>query len=839
MRTFAAAGLALLALLTAPGALAQQAADTIVTRGKILTVDAAFRTVEALAITNGRIVATGTSAEIARYAGKNTQIIDVAGATVIPGLIDNHFHFTRGVETWHEQARFEGVDSRREALRILAAKAASLKPGDWIMVQGGWTPRQFADAPGGFTLEELDGAAPKNPLFVQEGYSVVYANSLALKAVGLNPADGARRNAQGLVSFQPPMALYDAMPRTSAAQREQNLTDFMRELNSTGLTGVYSLGQSDFLAARAAKGPLPVRLWQTLNFNAADPASASKAAELIARTRPNQFDGQHGIFGLGEVLYGPFFDLAPRKDPWPAAIMSEYGKLATAAARAGWHVHQHVINNNAVTDLLDTLEQVNKTQPLTGLRWTLGHVYDISPANIARAKALGITLGVHGAAMQAGARMPLRQIADSGIVFGLGTDATIVSHYSPFVTLGWVVSGLDVGGNKVLDQTLTREEALIAHTRSNAYLFFQEKTLGSLEVGKQADLVVLDRDYMTVPAAEIRRIKPTMTMVGGRVVFEGRAALAISVGAWTQPVSHSWTDSKEQVCGQQRQVHAGLQQRRASRNHGQHRDDTGQRQQHDVDGIEAKVQRNPQPDRCHGDRRDGQADTRHRGSEGEIQADLHPVTLGRAHRSKRLGQQDQHRDDDPDHRHGQSSRGHGAFDCRRDQLGITDDGDQRDQEQRETHQRRARRRRGRMLRCAGRRFLRSHGQEVVPMPASLQRHEQAVETEDAIAANVSCGAENCGPGVAVVKFGTTSPRVANVARVARAAPAPSALNDTTEPRRVPTRMDKPTIPLQVMMTAANTVSRARVSAAPAPLIISVTISATSITVTATASTSEP
>ena len=90
---------------------------------------------------------------------------------MIPGLIDNHFHFTRGVETWHEQARFEGVDSRREALRILAAKAASLKPGDWIMVQGGWTPRQFADAPGGFTLEELDGAAPKNPLFVQEGYA--------------------------------------------------------------------------------------------------------------------------------------------------------------------------------------------------------------------------------------------------------------------------------------------------------------------------------------------------------------------------------------------------------------------------------------------------------------------------------------------------------------------------------------------------------------------------------------------------------------------------------------------------------------------------------------------
>jgi predicted amidohydrolase YtcJ len=512
----------LFAAFICTAAFAQQKADTLITHGKILTVDAKFAVVEALAINDGRIVARGTHKEMSRHVGPKTKVIDVQNATVIPGLIDNHFHFTRAVERWHQQTRFEGVDSRREALRILAAKAASLRPGDWIMVQGGWSPKQFADAPGGFTLEELDAAAPKNPLFVQEGYSVVYANSLALKAVGLNTADGARRPATGLVSFQPPYALYDAMPPASPTQLDQNLTDYMHELNSTGLTGVYSLGQAAYLAERAAKGPLPLRLWETLPVNATDPASATKAAEFIERSRPNQFDGQYGIFGIGEVLYWPFFDLAPRKEPWPAEIMNEYAKLATAAAHAGWHIHEHVINNSAVTDLLDTLEKVNKVQPIGKLRWTLGHVYNISPANMARAKAMGMTLGVHGAAMQSAAHMPLRKIADSGIVFGLGTDATIVSHYSPFVTLGWVVSGLDVGGNKVLDETLTREEALIAHTRSNAYLFFQEKALGSLEVGKQADLVVLNRDYMTVPAAEIKHIKPTMTMVGGRVVFSAR-----------------------------------------------------------------------------------------------------------------------------------------------------------------------------------------------------------------------------------------------------------------------------------------------------------------------------
>ena len=123
---------AILGALTSTAVFGQHRVDTVVTNGKILTVDSDFRVVEALAINDGRIVARGTSAEVARYAGPDTRIIDVKGATVIPGLIDNHFHFTRAVERWHQQARFEGVNSRREALRILAAKAASLKPGDWM-----------------------------------------------------------------------------------------------------------------------------------------------------------------------------------------------------------------------------------------------------------------------------------------------------------------------------------------------------------------------------------------------------------------------------------------------------------------------------------------------------------------------------------------------------------------------------------------------------------------------------------------------------------------------------------------------------------------------------------
>jgi predicted amidohydrolase YtcJ len=519
-----------LGMAVAGAAAAQSNVDAVLVNGKILTVDSDFAVVEALAIDEGRIVARGTSASIALLAGAATRTIDLAGATVVPGLIDNHFHFTRAVQRWHRQVRLDGVDSRREALRLLAEKAASVAAGEWLMVQGGWSPQQFADAPGGFTLEELDGAAPRNPLFVQQGYSVVYANSLALRAVNLDPKDGARRNAAGLATFQPPYgAFIQKIPPTTREQLDRNLTDFMRTLNAVGLTGVYSLGrgpegESELIEARARSGPLPLRLWETLTFEATDPASAAAAAALIDRSKPNTFDGAFGLFGLGEHVYVPFFDLPNQAGPWPQGIVDEYLKLAAAAARGGWHIHEHTMSNHSVGDLLDGFEKLHESVPIDRLRWTLAHVYDITSANVDRAKALGMTLAVHGVAMHGGGvKMPLRAIQDSGIVFGLGTDATIVAHYQPFVTLGWAVSGLDLAGNRVLDETLTRAEALIAHTRSNAYLFFQEDRLGSLEVGKQADLVVLDRDYLSVPAAEIKDIRSTLTMVGGRVVYE-RAA---------------------------------------------------------------------------------------------------------------------------------------------------------------------------------------------------------------------------------------------------------------------------------------------------------------------------
>jgi len=115
---------------------------------------------------------------------------------------------------------------------------------------------------------------------------------------------------------------------------------------------------------------------------------------------------------------------------------------------------------------------------------------------------------------------PLSTIQNSGVLWGLGSDGSRANQILPFTTLWWAVTGKMVGGTKVLRQTISREDALIAHTRKNAYLVFQENNLGSIQAGKLADLVVLDRDYLTIPADQIKDIKPTMTIVGGRIVYE-------------------------------------------------------------------------------------------------------------------------------------------------------------------------------------------------------------------------------------------------------------------------------------------------------------------------------
>lgn len=509
-------------------------AETVFTNGKILTVDAGFSVAQALAIRSGRIVAVGANAAVTGFIGSSTKVIDLHGQTVIPGLIDNHMHFIRAVERWHQQARIDGVNSRVKALSVIAEKAASLPPGQWLMVQGGWRESQFADQAGGFTLAELDRAAPKNPLFLQVTYRAVYANSLALRAVGRDPGTGARYDQPPMISPDPPYGLLNAqMPAVTASQIEQNFADFTMALNKSGLTSVYDVGRPgegdiSLVERLARRGPLPLRVWHTLKYEAKDDAGADAAVALVRRSAPNATTDQYGLLGMGEHVYLPMFDNPQMTTSYPPAVMAGFMKIARAAAERGFNIQEHTMSETTVSDLLREFERLNQAVPLKDLRWNLAHVFTISADSINRAKALGLTVSVHGVAMYnespSKAVPPIRIIQDSGIAWGLGTDSTIVAHYQPFITLWWAVTGKALNGTKVLDQTVSRQDALVAYTRSNAFLLFKENTIGSLEVGKFADLVVLDRDYMTIPADDIINVEPVLTMVGGRVVFDKSSA---------------------------------------------------------------------------------------------------------------------------------------------------------------------------------------------------------------------------------------------------------------------------------------------------------------------------
>lgn len=205
-------------------------------------------------------------------------------------------------------------------------------------------------------------------------------------------------------------------------------------------------------------------------------------------------------------------------------------RILLALAESGLYVNSHVEMSAAIDAFLTEYEAVNREHPIKGLRWSFSHLDQVSEAQLERMKKLGMTAQIHSRPLIQGALMhkvhgdkawdmpPFRRIQDSGIHWGLGSDATAVTTSNPFYTLSLAVTGRMIGGRPVNRQTITREEALIAHTRSNALFLFQEGNLGSLAPGNYADLLVLDRDYLTVPESEIKDIRPLVTMVGGRIV---------------------------------------------------------------------------------------------------------------------------------------------------------------------------------------------------------------------------------------------------------------------------------------------------------------------------------
>src|SRR5262249_54718790 len=265
----------------------------------------------------------------------------------------------------------------------------------------------------------------------------------------------------------------------------------------------------------------------------ATPAQVDQVIAEIPQQKPFQGNDYFDQVGWGESVYGPVTtQLLRAESNTKPEDLAQMRRIALALAEHGLYLNSHVEMTAAIDAFLDAYEAINTERPIKGLRWSFSHLDQVSEAELARMKRLGMSAQIHSRPLIQGALMhkahgdkawdmpPFRRVQDSGIVWGLGSDATAVTTSNPFYTLSLAVTGEMIGGHKINRQSVTREEALIAHTRSNAMIVFQEANLGSLAVGKYADLLVLDRDYLTVPADEIKDIKPLMTMVGGKVVHD-------------------------------------------------------------------------------------------------------------------------------------------------------------------------------------------------------------------------------------------------------------------------------------------------------------------------------
>jgi hypothetical protein len=530
----------------------QPAPDLVLTNGKIITVDERFSIAQAVAIRGDRIVATGTNQEIGLLAGPNTRRIDLRGKAAIPGLIDNHMHLLRAAATWAKELRFDGVDSRKQAVEMLRARVKAAAPGDWIYNIGGWAHQQFADDPKPFTREELDQIAPNNPVALQESYYQVFLNSKALAILKIeadapDPAEFVKGSIARDASGKPTgvvrgdiagtRVVANKLPRVAPEQLEASATALVRDMNRAGLTSVGVPGcDADPLAIFEkwkAEGRLNVRVFCMGGAAAGNPEGVNRAIQQLAGLKLFQGDSYIDNVFFGESVYSPLHDpmFATKSNP-TAEQLEAWRKIAMAIAQAGMPLHVHAELSSTIDAFLDQIEAVNKEHPIKNLRWALAHINQINAPQLERMKKLGMYAAVHpwavinGGIMHegfgdgAGDMPPLATIQNSGIVWGLGTDGTAANQTLPFTTLYFAVTGKMVGGTKVIRQTISREDALIAHTRKNAYFVFQEDNLGAIQAGKLADLVVLDRDYLTIPADQIKDIKPVMTVVGGRIVYD-------------------------------------------------------------------------------------------------------------------------------------------------------------------------------------------------------------------------------------------------------------------------------------------------------------------------------
>lgn len=557
-----------------PGVLGQAGPpELILHNGKIVTVDEDFTIVEAIAIDRGRIVAVGPNAGVRSLAGPQSRSVDLEGKTVLPGLIDSHTH-PLGAAMYEFDHPVPDMETIPDVLEYFRRRTQAVPEGGWIRLQQVFITRLREQRYP--TRAELDAVAPNHAVYFRTGPDASL-NSLALRLSGI---DREYRIPKGLLgrierdgSGEPTgivrsgahlIAFRESQRRPTRDDERRRLRELLAAYNKVGLTSIADRNASpsalELYEDLLEGGELTVRVFVSHAVNAQDSLEDIRAtvAKLVRHPRHRR----HPMLWLRGIKFfmdgGMLTGSAYMREPW--GVSSVYsitdptyrglrfvppGKayaIARLALASGLQPTAHCVGDGAVHALIDAYEEINAEFSVREMRPSITHSNFMSPEAVRRMSEIGIVADLQPAWLERdGATLlkqfgearlaffqPYRALREAGVVVGGGSDhmqkiggMRSINPYNPFFGM-WITLVRQprwTDGVMQPEQRLTREEAIRLYTIDNAYITFSETEKGSLEVGKLADLIVLDRDILECPVEDVKRIQVERTYLGGELVY--------------------------------------------------------------------------------------------------------------------------------------------------------------------------------------------------------------------------------------------------------------------------------------------------------------------------------
>jgi predicted amidohydrolase YtcJ len=548
-------------------------ADLILHHGKIVTVDHDFSIHEAIAVKGDRLSQVGSNKDVLKARGPNTTVVDLAGKMVLPGLIDSHTHPSDACMTEFDHPIPE-METIADVLEYIHMRAEVVGPERWVVVRQVFITRLKEQRYP--TRDELDRVAPRNPVLFATGPDAS-VNSLALKLSGIDKnfrIDGPGKIEKSPSTGEPTGILRNCTRYVKVVPSEHKPTEqdqdrrlfaLFKDYNSVGITSVIDRDAYapaiDRYQRLHSVGALTVRLGISHHIDTLGPID--KILEEIRRVAAHPLrrgDPRLRMIGIKTYLDGGMLTgSAYMREPWGVSKIyaiddpryrgvlfiprERLVPIVRTAVTSGLQFTAHSVGDGAVHALLDAYEEVNRQTNVALTRPCITHSNFMSREAIDQAARLGVVVDVQPAWLYLDTRtlaaqfgydrlryfQPLRSLFDAGVIAGGGSDhmqkvgsLRSINPYNPFLAMEVAITRRAKGYDKPLhaEEALSREQAIRFYTINNAHLLFLEDRVGSLEPGKQADLVVIDRDLLTCPADQVASTRALATYLDGKKVFE-------------------------------------------------------------------------------------------------------------------------------------------------------------------------------------------------------------------------------------------------------------------------------------------------------------------------------